>query len=96
MDPETVRQATEATNLAGKIITGIGGAILGFACAIWALASKINGYDSRLRALEVEQERVAKCIDRKLDRLHERIDEILLACGTPQARHIVRGHADDD
>ena len=39
---------------------------------------KISGYDARIKALEESNKGMADRIESKLNRLHERIDDILL------------------
>jgi hypothetical protein len=60
-----------ALKLTGFFLTFVGGIVT----ATWAVASKIKGFDDRLRSVES----VHMNIDRKLDRIHERIDEVLLS-----------------
>lgn len=78
-------QPEELGVIAG-IILKIGGVFLSFVggvvTATWVVANKLRGYDDRLTHIESTQ---AKCqgtvltqIDKKLDRIHERIDDILL------------------
>ena len=78
IDPESARAASDGLSLAAKIAGMFAAFIGGIVTATWAVASKINGFDSRLCAVEKSHGEVAKRIDGKLDRLHERIDEILL------------------
>jgi hypothetical protein len=60
-----------ALKLTGFFLTFVGGIVT----ATWAVASKIKGFDDRLKSVES----VHMKIDLKLDRIHERIDEILLS-----------------
>lgn len=78
IDPESAKAASESLSLAAKIVGLFAAFVGGIVTATWAVASKINGFDSRLCAVEKSHGAVAKRIDGKLDRLHERIDEILL------------------
>jgi len=56
--------------------------ISGVVTATWVVAGKIKGFDDRLKSVEKAQTTCQGVtlvkIDGKLDRIHERIDEILL------------------
>ena len=72
--------------IAGFFLSFVGGIV----AATWVVANKLNGYDKkftttdlRIKATEEFQDKV----DAKLDRLHERIDEVLIQGG----RHEHRG-----
>jgi hypothetical protein len=67
--------------------------VAGIVTATWVVASKVKGFDDRLRSVEAAQtncqNNIIGRIDSKLDRLHERIDDVLLYSKT-------RGEVDDD
>lgn len=56
--------------------------VAGIVTATWVVASKVKGFDDRLRSVEEAQtncqSNIIGRIDSKLDRLHERIDDVLL------------------
>lgn len=69
----------------------------GIVSATWVIAKKVSGYDARIEALEKGQEDVASKIDGKLDRLHQRIDELLINCSAQaKYRHEPRGGNNDE
>lgn len=78
IDPETAKAASDWASLATKIAGLFAAFVGGIVTATWAVASKVNGFNSRLIAVEKSHCEAATRIDGKLDRLHERIDEILL------------------
>ena len=57
----------------------------GIVTATWVVAGKVKGFEDRLVAVETAQLNCQKNtlgnIDKKLDRIHERIDDILLMNG---------------
>lgn len=79
MQPEDTGFLTElGIKIAGIFLTFISGVVT----ATWVVSGKIRGFDLRLKGVEEAQK---SCqggtlvrIDAKLDRIHERIDEILL------------------
>ena len=91
-DPETTKAASEWLSIGAKI----GGLFLAFVSGIitatWAIARKVGGFDDRIKALEDHYNGQNEKIDRKLDRLHARIDEVILK-GTTPVRH---EHRDGD
>ena len=98
MAPVPVPDPSEATpwlefgwKLAGYFFAFVGGIV----SATWVIAKKVNGYDARIEALEKGQEGIAGKIDGKLDRLHQRIDELLINCSTQgKYRHESRGEGE--
>ena len=78
IDPESAKAASEGLSIAAKIAGILAAFVGGIVTATWAVASKINGVDARLTSVEKSHAEVAAKIDGKLDRLHERIGEILL------------------
>jgi hypothetical protein len=72
--------------IAGVFLSFVGGIVT----ATWVVANKLRGYDDRLKTIE---EAHVKCqnvtlakIDQKLDRIHERIDDILIERGRHEPR----------
>lgn len=75
----------EALKWAGKIATFLITFLGGVVTATWTVAIKYKGTDDRILALErarqEEQEKNAQErleLNKKLDRLHERIDQVLM------------------
>jgi hypothetical protein len=64
--------------IAGVFLSFVGGIVT----ATWVVANKLRGYDDRLSTIEAAhkacQNGTLVRIDEKLDKIHERIDEILL------------------
>ena len=96
IDPQSAQQTTEWVGVFGKLagyfVTFVGGIV----SATAAVTYKISGYDARIKALEDSNKGMTDKIDKRLDRLHERIDDILLTC-PPQGdngRHERRGNDD--
>lgn len=77
---------SEETNFIIEILVKVAGFIAAFVggivSATWAISGKIRGFDDRLGAVEQAQKNCQGYtlvrIDQKLDRIHERIDEVLL------------------
>ena len=85
-DPETTKAASEWLSIGAKIGGLFFAFVSGIITATWAIARKVGGFDDRITALEEQYRKQSDKIDKKLDRLHERIDDVLLN-GTTQGRH---------
>lgn len=88
-DPETTKAASDGLSLLAKATSLAAAFVGGIVAATWAIACKVNGYDARISALEASHGK----IDSKLDRIHARIDEVVI--GHAPARHEQRGEADE-
>lgn len=77
-DPDNSFIIELAWKIAGAFVTFVGGIVT----ATWVVSGKIRGFDDRLKSVENTQStcpgKTLVKIDEKLDRIHERIDEILL------------------
>lgn len=90
--------STDEINLAmlllGAVCSFVGGLIVG----TWAVSAKMH----LLTDLDKRVTRLEGCIERKLDRLHERIDALMILAGEDPAkvrrdnRAFARGEGDDD
>jgi hypothetical protein len=81
--PEEIGFVAElGLKIAGVFLSFVGGIVT----ATWVVANKLRGYDDRLKSVESAQKTCQGItlvkIDQKLDRIHERIDDILI-----QGRH---------
>lgn len=78
----TTEEAKFFVELGGKIAGVFIAFVAGIVSATWAIASRVKGYEKRLESIEEIQKtcpgKSLANIDEKLDRLHERIDDILL------------------
>jgi len=78
-------QPSEETNFVIGIVAKVVGFFMtfvgGVVTATWVVAGKVKGFDDRLSSVEgrvkVSEEFQVK-VDQKLDRIHDRIDDILL------------------
>lgn len=92
---------TMALKVVGFFLSFVGGIV----AATWTIASKIKGFESRIKDIEVSQ---STCqlktigamqndltkIDNKLDKVHERIDALLLQGSVHVADGNVTGRRD--
>lgn len=93
LDPQSAQQTIEWVGVFGKLAGYFCTFVGGIVSATAAVTYKISGYDARIKALEESSKGMTDKIYKKLDRLHERIDDILLTC-PPQVdngRHERRG-----
>lgn len=93
LDPQSAQQTTEWVGVFGKLAGYFFTFVGGIVSATAAVTYKISGYDARILALEESNRGMTDRIELKLNRLHERIDDILLA-DKPQSekgRHERRG-----
>ena len=95
IDPETTKAASDGFSIFAKIAS-IGAAFIGgIVTATWTVAVKVSGYDARIKALEEAAKEERFQLLKKFDRLHKRIDEILLGKNGEDFRHEPRGEDDD-
>lgn len=80
LDPQSAQQTTEWVGVFGKLAGYFCTFVGGIVSATAAVTYKISGYDARIKALEKSCDAMTGKIEGKLDRLHERIDDILLTC----------------
>lgn len=90
-DPETTKAAGEWLSIGAKIGSLFLSFVGGIITATWVIARKVGGFDDRIKALESQYRAQSDKIDKKLDRLHERIDDMILG-GVTQGR---KEHRDD-
>ena len=103
MDPVTVTPSEQALGWAAKIGSMFLAFVAGIVTATWTVASKVKGYDIQIQTLQEELAKMAAertnmqaQINRKLDKLHSRIDDILLQCGAPNHDFRMIKREDDD
>jgi len=77
-DPETAKAAfdwlTFFLKMGGYLLTFVTGIV----SATWVVAQKVKGYDEKIATLQHDLMEERRTIGAKLDRLHQRIDTILL------------------
>lgn len=80
--PTPSEESSYLMAIALKVFGVILSFLTGVVTATWIVASRVKGFNDRLSAVEaIQRECPGKSlvrIDEKLDRLHERIDDILL------------------
>lgn len=79
LDPQSTQQTAEWVGVLGKLAGYLFAFVGGIVSATAAVTYKISGYDARIKALEESNRGMTDRIEPKLNRLHERIDDILLA-----------------
>lgn len=87
IDPETVKGTGEWIGIAGKLVGYFFTFVSGIVAATAVIVRKVSGYDARIEALENSHKELTGKIDNKLDRLHQRMDDLLLTGGQTPYRH---------
>lgn len=73
---------TSGIDIAGKLVAAAASFVGGLIVGTWTVSAKIHqlaDHEKRLARLE-------RCIETKLDRLHERIDDLMVMVGADPAK----------